>query len=80
MIDMPKHPIECYRSDEREWWYACHLHAAKEELKALREAAEKVTCARCMGSGLKYPQIAQGYSADPCPDCADLRALLNPPA
>jgi hypothetical protein len=49
----------------------------RAEQDALLEAAGKVTCARCMGSGLKYPQIAQGYSADPCPDCADLRALLN---
>ena len=45
------------------------------QVSALREAARKVTCANCAGSGRVYrhpitvPQI--------CPDCADLHRLLG---
>ena len=45
----------------------------------LRAAAGKVTCWRCEGYGeLKapYEEGAGMDDADPCPDCADLRALL----
>lgn len=45
----------------------------------LREAAGKVTCWRCEGYGeLKspYEEGAGMDDAEPCPDCADLRARL----
>jgi chromosome segregation ATPase len=42
-----------------------------DELDALREAAGKVTCWECNGTGL--------IDDASCPDCADLRALLQEP-
>jgi hypothetical protein len=45
------------------------------ERDALREAAGKVTCMACCGSG----DMGEGIPCPDCPDCADLRALLNPP-
>jgi hypothetical protein len=46
----------------------CKLAANRD---ALRAAAGKVTCWECNGTGL--------IDDASCPDCADLRALLNPP-
>jgi hypothetical protein len=45
---------------------------------ALRAAAGKVTCRRCNGHGdlLQPDTVPPGWRTDPCPDCADLRALL----
>jgi hypothetical protein len=48
------------------------IAALRAERDALRAAAGKVTCMACCGSG----DMGEGI---PCPDCADLRALLNPP-
>lgn len=56
----------------------CHREDAAALLAyvdALREAAGKVTCAKCKGRGIVL--IGDGYSVDQCPDCADLRALLE---
>jgi hypothetical protein len=50
---------------------AWHM-AVCQEVDALREAAGKVTCFRCAGSGVAPP-----YPGSPCPDCAALRALLE---
>lgn len=45
----------------------------------LREAAGKVTCARCGGQGylIEWPAGFSVARRD-CPECAALRALLNP--
>lgn len=47
---------------------------------ALKEAAGKVTCALCRsfdGRSLRAQLDFPGYYHVPCPDCADLRALLK---
>jgi hypothetical protein len=46
----------------------------RAENAALREAAGKVTCNEC---GMYMPTPSGKWS--PCPDCADLRALLEKP-
>ena len=51
--------------------YQREFHRLRDELSALREAAGKVTCFQCKGSRKVFGL--------PCPDCAALRALLNPP-
>ena len=45
---------------------------------ALRAAAGKVTCRRCLGHGdlLQPDAVPPGWRTDPCPDCAYLRTLL----
>jgi hypothetical protein len=55
-------------------------YVRSEDYDALREAAGKVTCWRCEGFGeLKspYEEGAGMDDADPCPDCTDLRKLLE---
>lgn len=58
------------------------LHDEKcAELAALREAAGKVTCWRCDGKGNLWsgPLTDATGAAVPrrCPDCADIRAILE---
>jgi hypothetical protein len=55
--------------------------AAKRELAALREAAGKVKCWTCHGSGkitwTSGSIMPLGAAPIPCPDCADLRKILG---
>jgi hypothetical protein len=55
------------------------VYRALVELKALREAAGKVICYECGATGKIHQGGVPGEWL-PCPDCADLRALLNPEA
>lgn len=54
----------------------CDLRA---QLAALREAAGKVQCENCHGSGFKAvrDEGALTFTFPPCPDCGDLRRLLG---
>jgi hypothetical protein len=51
------------------------------ELAALKEAAGKVKCWTCHGSGeIKWTSgsiMPRGAAPIPCPDCADLRKILG---
>jgi excinuclease UvrABC ATPase subunit len=51
----------------------------RAELAALREAAGKVTCGRCGGTGeVREKLLFNGFlRLFPCPDCADVRAILE---
>jgi hypothetical protein len=51
----------------------------RAERDALREAAGKVICYECGATGKIHQGGVPGEWL-PCPDCADLRALLNPEA
>lgn len=54
--------------------------AAHAELAALKEAVGKVTCYRCAGAGrldIVEGQYEIPIGDEPCPDCADLRAILE---
>lgn len=53
---------------------------AADYIDALRKAAEKVTCKYCGGLGWIVPlyEDDRTFEKAPCPDCAALRALLNP--
>lgn len=59
--------------DDEELRGAIHMVRDRNDLLAyvdeLREAAGRVRCARCERMG--------HYADEPCPDCADLRALLQ---
>ena len=61
------------------WTAGAEIDALKAERDALISAARKVTCWRCCGR----KRIATGDIAQPsyvpCPDCADLRTLLEAP-
>lgn len=48
-----------------------------QNVKALTDAARKVTCKRCDDSGKEPWSDFGGTDAEPCYDCADLRRLLG---
>jgi len=52
-------------------WPVADRRALLAYVDELREAAGKVTCWRCLGVGVVSDEGAS------CPDCADLRALLE---
>jgi hypothetical protein len=54
-------------------------HELLAYVDALRAAAGKVTCRRCNGHGdlLQPDAVPPGWRTDLCPDCADLRRLLE---
>ena len=51
----------------------CQCQDLRDELAALKEAAGKVTCRMCRNSGIVF----DANGSHPCPDCADLRRLLE---
>lgn len=65
------------------WCTMTHtLTTLEDEYDALKAAARKVTCARCYGlGGFTEHRYDEGrlieIAAVPCPDCADLSALLG---
>jgi hypothetical protein len=58
-----------------------YVDALRAELAALREAAGKVKCWTCHGSGkitwTSGSIMPLGAAPIPCPDCADLRKILG---
>ena len=60
-------------------WLHVDRRALLAYVDALRAAAGKVTCRRCLGHGdlLQPDAVPPGWRTDPCPDCTDLRTLLN---
>lgn len=61
-------------------WPVADRRALLAAYDELREAAKKVTCWRCEGYGDLAPEDTKGCGRDdrdPCPDCADLRRLLE---
>jgi hypothetical protein len=64
---------EHHREKNRNMAVAYHEQLAAAD--ALREAAGKVRCAECGGSGIaRDDETRCGYD---CPDCSDLRRLLG---
>lgn len=68
--DLLRSPIPFAIRDRRT--LLAYVDELQAELAALRAAAAKVTCGRC--DGLKF-NFSTGE--EPCPDCADLRKLLE---
>lgn len=74
----PKMSIPVSANDDDE--FICRtLDDLLAYVDALREAAGRVTCKTCDGKGDRLWPLnsAPGYYYTPCPDCADLRALLE---
>ena len=58
-------------------WPVADRRALLAYVDALRAAAGKVTCKRCDDSGFEPWSDFGGAVIEPCPDCADLRKLLE---
>lgn len=60
-------------------WPVADRRALLKAYDELREAAGKVTCARCSNEGKRIVLDEYGNFKNlvPCPDCADLRRLLG---
>lgn len=67
-------PVDCEDENGNEVPWTRYVRA--DLYDALRAAAGKVTCNRCRGMQMVYdPRCITERSA--CPDCADLRSLLE---
>lgn len=76
--DTPSRPIECYRQDEREWWYECWLVRYRTELALARKwisTTHQPDCAAARSMEF-WPVIP----IDPCTCGRDvLLAAITPP-